>query len=739
MRINTLPLGGGTWYHIIKMKRIGKLQIALFALVVHSAARVSAIAVDFADSADLAVVRHPDNPFQCLKAPPKGFFRLIPQVGVTHLLTDDVAHNAVWDMAVSPEGRVFFSSCGESYVPAYARLYEYDLAGKKLVEHFRLDEKVAQSPVAIRASKFHTAMSFVGDHKILMTTHTTSPSDRHPMWMPYEYYNHAFERFQGSDILLYDYETHEVAGLGKICDADTTYGATYDPKNGDLFATTWMRGEGLVYNLKTGKVRSLGQVSDTHTSRAFRCSDGHLYSSTFSGAMYRYNTDVRDIEYLGVSIPEGMIRHAVEKDGKLYFTTGSCGVFGRCMQFYCYDLATRELKSLGSPVPKADGCDADRRCQPEYHAYGLAIDSRNRFWYGCLIVTPTIKYAGAKLFMWDFFNGKEPVDCGYLGTPETHTLSLTAEMRIVNDVLVISDGNHTSYEESPCGILAIELGPFVAALADSKVPRVNSCDFINYLVYPRSCWKEYPRNDMDACVARYKAYDEKFVQRFRTLGERSRYRYPFASTAGISVWERIGRENAVVKKIEWLGNDRLAFWCGSDKRSFRVEAALGDKSDVTFAEAALPAAEMLPRLPALPGVPGRQYIARPTAAVTFPDGTHLVGTADDMLAFVRQDGTVRSEGSLSTSGPVHALALAPDGKTVYGVAGHDRGCGLIFRWTIEKGTELLGLVPEVKAQNGRTVAIYRPKAIAISPDGNRLAVGGDDEVAGVAVLTLPAK
>ena len=710
-----------------------KKNLLLWGAVL-AAASASAIAVDFADSADLSVVRHPDNPFQCLNAPAKGFFNLIPQVGVTHLLTDDVAHNAIWDMAVSPEGRVFFSSCGESYVPAYARLYEYDLREKRLVEHFRLDEKVAQSPVAIRASKFHTAMSFVGDHKILTTTHTTSPSVRHPTWMPYEYYNHAFERFQGSDLLLYDYVTHEVKGLGKICDADTTYGATYDPKSGDLFATTWMRGEGLVYNLKTGAIRSLGQVSDTHTSRAFRCSDGHLYSSTFSGAMYRYNTDTRDIEYLGVSIPEGMIRHAVEKDGQLYFTTGSCGVFGRCMQFYRYDLGTRELVSLGNPVPTADGCDADRKCQPEYHAYGLAIDAQNRFWYGCLVVTPTIKYAGAKLFMWDYFNGKKPVDCGYLGTPATHTLSLTAEMRIVGDTLVISDGNHTSYEEKPCGILAIELTPFVAALNDPKTPRVNSHDFINYLVYPKSCWSEYPKDDMDACIARYQAYDKEFIQRFRTLGETSRYRYPFASAKGVSVWETVGRENAAVKRIEWADNDRLVFWCGSSNRTFRVESSVGGMPSVS--ESAAPAVDKLPDLPKLPGIPGRQYIADPTACVTLGDGLRLVGTADDMLALVRPNGTVRSEGALGTSGPVRALALAPDGRTVYGVAGHDRGCGYIFRWTLEKGAELLGLAPEAKAPNGRIVAIYRPTAIAVSPDGTRLAVGGADEVAGVAVLEL---
>ena len=62
-----------------------------------------------------------NNPYEYFKAKPAEYFHLIPQVGVTHLHCDqDPDHNAVWDMAVSPEGRVFFSACGESschYMP----------------------------------------------------------------------------------------------------------------------------------------------------------------------------------------------------------------------------------------------------------------------------------------------------------------------------------------------------------------------------------------------------------------------------------------------------------------------------------------------------------------------------------------------------------------------------------------------------------------------------------------------
>ena len=678
-----------------------------------------------------------EDPFVCIKDPGSDFFRLIPQVGVTHVFTDDASNNAVWDMAVSPEGRVFFSSCGESYVPAYARLYEYDHGAKKLIEHFRLEEKISGDDIGLRPSKFHTALSFVGGGWILTTSHTTSPSPRHPTWMPYEYQNHPYEGFKGSDLLMYNYITHETKGLGKACFNDTIYGATYDPINGDYFMTTWMRGDGLVYNLKDGSMRRLGQVSDSHTSRAFLCSDGHIYSSTFSGAMYRYNTTIRDIEYLGVSVPGGLVRHAVEIDGVLYFTTGSCGVWGRCMDLYSYNLSTRELKLVGKPVPQPVPTRDFGERPPEYHAYGLAVDSKKRLWYGCLAITPTIKYAGAKLFMWDFMSGKQPVDCGWMGT-KRHTVSISEEMRIVDDVLYISDGNHTGYEDSPCAMLAIDIEPFVAALENPNTPRENSHDFVNYLIYEEGCRKFYPKGDFEAEYAKYLKYDREVVQRFRRFAKTSAYRYGFKSVSGISVWEKIGRKNVAVKKIVWTKPDALSFWCGD---GYRIDASLdssGKASVVCIAECEIPRKEPLAEIPQsviLPGIPGRQHLAVANASVRLSDGSLLVGTKDDMLALV-SDGEVRNEGALASAGPVHDLVLAPDGKTVYGVAGHDRGVGMLFRYTRKKGAELLGLVPEAASENGRTVALYRPTVLAVSPDGRYLAVGGDDDIGGVAVLGL---
>lgn len=674
------------------------------------------------------------NPFTVMKEKPAEFFHLIPQTGVTHLhCLQDPQHNAVWDMAISPEGRVFFSACGESYLALYARLYEYDHANKKVVRHFALDDKVIMNDTALHTSKFHTAMSFIGGGRILSATHTTSPAPSHPTWMPYEYADHPYEAFQGSELIEYNYRTGEVKGLGVISPHDTVYGGTFDPKNGDYFCITWMRGTGYVYNIYTGKTRCLGQVSDCHTSRTFLCSDGHIYGTTYSGAMFRYNTDLQDIEYLGVNAT-GLIRHAVEHKGILYFTTGPCSVPGRGQELYAYDLKTRKITTVGRPVPKADPIHENPNIF--YNAYGMAMDSKGRLWYGCQTFIPEHRYVGCRLYMWDFLNGQEPVDCGFLGTTK-RTLSISAEMRIVNDVLIISDGNHTSDCDTPCGILAIDLDEFVPALATEK--RIFSHDYVNYLPYPESCFAYYPKDDLADCMARYqKTYDET-IRYFLQFHVDNNVHYTFAHVSSASVWERTGRENAAVRHIQWTADNTLSFWCGND-RTYRADCTLDAQGNVHVqaletdavpqvspCKAAVPAVK-------LPAIPGRRYIATAESSTTLPDGSILVGTADTMLAKIT--GTkVFNLGQVCSAGGVHALDTAPNG-TAWGIAGHAEGVGQLFTYTDEEGLNLLGMIPEAFAENGRNVALFLPTTLAISPDGKYLAVGGEDEVGGIVVMKV---
>lgn len=674
--------------------------------------------------------------FARFKKQPEDYFRLIPQVGIKHTLVEEwPTHNAIWDMAVSPEGRVFFSVCGEGRKAEYARLYEYDYAKDEMIHHFNLEEEIILQDRTIRTSKFHTAICFMGDGKLISTTHTTSPSPLHPTWMPYEYANHQWEGYAGSNLIIYDYINREVKNLGVLSPFDTTYGSVYDAKNGDYLGITWMQGTGYVYHVPTGTHRCLGQLTDTHTSRMFPCSDGHIYFCTYSGVLMRYNTDSREVEDMGVDFGQ-MIRHAAEYQGVLYGFTGPCSVAGRGQELFAYDLKTREVKKLGRPVPAVS--EEEGAPGVFMNAYGLAIDDEGKLWYGCMSYTPEITYCGARLYCWDVLHSKEPIDYGFCGTKK-RTVSITAEMRIANGILYISDGNHNSDEDTACGILAIDLEKFQKGASEAERP--FSVDYINYLPYPLECSKVYPQDDYETCWDRWNRHYEGFVLRLAQFQKENSCRVPCKHASGISWWQKLGRENSIVHGIYWKDDSSLELLCGKEDR-WKISVCIDDQDNAHVTEIVqtqgMEPSEKKAEIPEgvqLPYVAGRQYLAVSEASVSLADGSVVVGTKDSMMAVIKGK-EVFSLGAVCSCGGVHSLDTAPDGKTVYGVAGYPKGIGVLFCYDAVHGIKQLGYLPEALAENGRNVCIFHPVTLAVSPSGKYLAVGGMDELGGAVVLKL---
>ena len=93
-------------------------------------------------------------------------------------------------------------------------------------------------------------------------------------------------------------------------------------------------------------------------------------------------------------------------------------------------------------------------------------------------------------------------------------------------------------------------------------------------------------------------------------------------------------------------------------------------------------------------------------------------------------------GAVTTSGGVHCLSLAPDGMTVFGVAGYELGKGDLFQYDDTNGVRWQGSIPIVKSPSGRQLVNFRPWRCAVSPDGRHLAIGMLDEMSGVAVFGL---
>ena len=140
---------------------------------------------------------------------------LVNQKAVRHsLLPPEIKHNATWDYAISPKGRHFFSVCAEGRYTEYAHLYEYIPATGALELRFRLDDVIITYPRAIRPSKFHESFSFLPDGRLIMTSHTTATAPNHPALAVSAYFDHQWEAYPGSNILIYDPETNKVTDLG---------------------------------------------------------------------------------------------------------------------------------------------------------------------------------------------------------------------------------------------------------------------------------------------------------------------------------------------------------------------------------------------------------------------------------------------------------------------------------------------------------------------------------------------
>ena len=135
----------------------------------------------------------------------------------------------------------------------------------------------------------------------------------------------------------------------------------------------------------------------------------------------------------------------------------------------------------------------------------------------------------------------------------------------------------------------------------------------------------------------------------------------------------------------------------------------------------------------LPAMVGRNYLAKANASVKMEDGSVIVGTKDMMLAKIK-DGKVKNLGAVTTCGSVNSLVCT--GDTVYGIAGYEKGAANMFKYDDENGVEQLGYVPTAYADNRRNVCIFNATTMALSPDKNRIAIGGADELSGVIIIKL---
>ena len=673
---------------------------------------------------------------------PADMHRMMPQEGVRHsIFPPEVRHNAIWDYHISPEGRHFFSLCAEGSFSQYAHLYEYlpDTGGFRLC--FRLDDATVTYDRAIRPSKFHSSFTFMPDGRLIMSSHTTATAPNHPEWMPYQYYNHQWEGFPGSNILIYDPKTNALEDLGIPVPRTSIYGGVYEPESDSFYFGCYMRGHVYKFGLPNRHVRDYGQATEMASFRYIAGPDHNVYFSTKTGALMRVNTKADKIDDLGIQFPvwphipntlfhNQMLFAVIGPDGMMYHTAA----YGDTLLRYNFKANTSE--DLGHFAP------------PEFRtvkwglqaAVGLAFDEYGILWYVfngdslCWLVS------------WDISGNKAPVNHGVIGTPERR-VGYPSEIYIRDDVLYASDSNHGF---DPPGIFSVPL----ASVRNGRPGEVCR-DAYQYVRVARGA-AQFPG---DLAKEGERHYLRELLRNEKSAAFYKENPWVFMTPRHflIKIWKLVPIEESSVKRVWYDDNGDVHAISGpSDPigAADAVDAAGSAGAEQVFHHIVLregrvvsvdeeivgipdPASrEPLSVSPGLspasgltlPAWPGRQYIATASAWAPLSGGRTIVGTSDGMLAIVK-DGAVYSLGACAAQGSVHQIVSTKDGTAAYGVAGDPNDLGTVFGYDDEKGLTIFGRVfmNDVVSVGGLG-ASCEPYCLAISGDDRRLVIGARDRM-----------
>lgn len=409
-------------------------------------------------------------------------YRVIPQAGLrVRLLAEAVSigYEHCWDMNTSPfDGTMYMAPSDELMGRgAHTRLVAYDHIKDELKVCIELEKLVLPSPLHMPHSKLHTSINFLPDGTIIATTHTTSGPSKHPSWMPMAYLNHPWEGYPGSNIIHYDPKTGKAENWGVPVPRESIYGSCYHEKRNCLYMIGFLRGHVYCYSLDDKTVKDLGKAAEIFNYRLHLAPDGHIYSMTKSGYLYRINTEKDELEDMNWRLPAEpdnyvnntwyrYMSDAVNTDENHFVftsTTASC--------MYEFDCRTLTVKSLGKRSPFDYTAD--------FHVYPLHLDEFSIDKYGCLwytltrvfippIVNDDYFHYPTPLFLmrWDLKNGTEPECLGIVDTPE-YSIPNAHCVRVdnVNDVLYLVANDFTPKDENAglkrgLGILAIDLKEF---------------------------------------------------------------------------------------------------------------------------------------------------------------------------------------------------------------------------------------------------------------------------------------
>ena len=668
------------------------------------------------------------------------WFRALPSKAVQQQFFKNVVHNAMWDFYVTPGGRVFCPLCAELVHAETVRLYEYLPQTNEFRLHFNLEDRVIQQEDAIRASKIHTSLTQINDGRLIMTTHTTARSPKHPAWMPQAYYTHPWEGFQGANILIYDPDTGVLENRGVPVPHESIYGATYDPTHNALYFSGYLRGHLYRFDLDTNRVTDYGKVTEYGSYCISRGPDQNLYIASRSGNLTRVNVQTQQLEELGITLPNN------GRGDSIFRALGYTANWGDKMYCSCatneqlweYDPKNNTLIPLGDCRPHIGSARVipGSTIPAGYSLWGMAFDDEGCLWYGCIT-------SQLYLVRWDFLHGGKPENMGLLGTRERAILCI-AEMYYRDGKLYISDTNHAA--DGP-GVLVVDIKTLLECRAKGEygpitgdalayrwlLNRVETGNMDYEFPDPSQCKpldEIYPcENLVEQVQAFDRAYEAENEDAVFKLNDPFFFDHPCTH---LTIWREVGHTLSQVRRL-WYEGDVLCARVGNENKQLLLKIQDGEivsRQEIVPQSAELPA--FLSEF-TYPAYPGRRHRALPNACCQWNGGRTVVGTQEGMLAIVNEKGQVYSLGPAAANGPVNAMAANAQRTVLYGVAGGEHDLGNVFSYTDTEGLRWLGAAFRENAAEGTMVGANLLSAVALSPDEKTLAIGSADRM-GVILL-----
>lgn len=320
-------------------------------------------------------------------------------------LPNENGHNAVWDFVRSPDDRFYISVCGENEKPLTALLYEYYPKTGELRLIFDVARIWIVDPDQMPPSKIHTSIDFLPDGRLIMATHNTAPAPAHKQWMYEQHYEHPWEGYPGSILMIVDPDTNEVQVKGIPVPRESIYGGMLGNDPRYYYFLGYMKGHFYRLDLETNEVKDYGKVSEFSSCRLVKDAKGRFYGSSYTGAIWRFDPETETVEDLkvhfrspnGTKIRRQFIFALHSPRGTIFMVDN---MDGEMIELHP---DTLEVTRHGH-IHLRDSVPAN-----PYGIGGLAADDNFVIYYGLKTYDG---YSPIRLVRWDILNGGEPENLG---------------------------------------------------------------------------------------------------------------------------------------------------------------------------------------------------------------------------------------------------------------------------------------------------------------------------------------